>query len=104
MSLFKIRKNKIFEKGFSLVEMSTVLASVAIVATMVAGGTSLINKSHLNKFVSEVKGFSISVDKFQKQYKAIPGDIANVGAIDGTNLVAGGNTAGNGIIDSDQEA
>jgi hypothetical protein len=86
-------------QGFSLIEMSVVLASIAAVISVTAGGVAMINKARLGDVVSEVAKFAKAAEAFEKQYGAIPGDIANVSTISGATA---GN--GNGAIDTASES
>lgn len=90
-------KKRIF--GFSLVEMSVVLASVAAVVVMTAGGVTMIDKARLGNILKDVEKFSGAIGKFQEQYGSLPGDMADVSAIAGATA---GN--GNGTIDTAAEA
>jgi len=99
MSLF--RRIKRSSKGFSLVEMSVVLATVTAVVTMAAGGVSVIDKTKNNNIISDIEKYSTAIEKFESKYKALPGDIADVSALEGA-VGSGGN--GNGVIDNSREA
>lgn len=85
--------------GFSLVEMSVVLASVAAIVVMTAGGITMVNKSRLGNILRDVANYSKTIEQFQEKYDAIPGDLADVSAIAGATA---GN--GNGVIDTAAEA
>ncbi len=93
--LFKLKSRS----GFSLVEMSVALASVAAIVVVTVGGASLVQRSRLGSVVSDIQKFSHAVVKFEDKYKAIPGDLANVTTLNGA--VAGN---GNGSIDSSTES
>ena len=97
MKIFGKQNNN--KSGFSLVEMSVVLASVAAVIVVTAGGVSLINKAKIGQIIDEVSKFTAATAQFEQQYGALPGDMADVSRLSGA-------TAGNGdgTIDTDQEA
>jgi hypothetical protein len=93
------RKLNKFCKGFSITEMSVVLASVTAIVVFTAGGMVMMNKTQINNVIDKVSSFSTAIEKFEQEYGALPGDIANVEKLPGAS---GGN--GNGAIDSDDEA
>jgi hypothetical protein len=80
-------------------EMAVVLASVAAIVVVTAGGVSMINKTRLGDILTDIRHFSDAVQKFEAQYGGIPGDIADVSALPGATP---GN--GNGTIDTEAEA
>jgi hypothetical protein len=85
--------------GFSLVEMSVVLASVAAVVVITAGGVTMIDKTRLGNILRDVANFGTAIEQFQEKYGALPGDLVDVSALTGATA---GN--GNGAIDSAAEA
>ncbi|MDA0781328.1 MAG: hypothetical protein O2942_03585 [Proteobacteria bacterium] len=86
-------------KGFSFVEMSVVLASIAAVVVMTTAGVSLMKRGKLQNIISDISSFSNSISEFKQTYDALPGDISNVSSLSGANA---GN--GDGTINSTDEA
>jgi len=87
-------------KGFSLVEMSIVLTSIAAIMVITAGGSSLIHKARMGTVISDLVNFAKAVQQFEQKYDALPGDIADTSAIAGLSPSDSGN--GNGVIDSNE--
>lgn len=96
-----ISRLKLFgsSRGFSFTEMSVVLASVSAIVVMALGGSAVLNKTKNNNVLSQISKFSTAVEKFEKEYNALPGDIADVSSLPNANP---GN--GNGVIDTEAEA
>ena len=86
--------------GFSIVEMSVVLASVAAVIVLTAGGVTMVNKAKLGKITSDIAHFRNAIEKFEKKHGSLPGDMADTSSLSGNPT--GGD--GNGAIDSPAEA
>ncbi|MDA0782389.1 MAG: hypothetical protein PQ612_10610 [Rickettsiales bacterium] len=92
---------KKYSKGFSLVEMSVVLVSIGIIIVAIIGNNKFVNNTKINKIISNVDQFAGAIEKFEKEYGSLPGDIANVTALGADNSSRGN---GNGVIDSASEA
>lgn len=98
--MFRVFNRKKARKGFSLLEMSVVMTSVAAVMVVTAGSVSLVNKARINDVISDISSFTKAVDQFERRFDAIPGDIADVSAIPGASASNAGN--GNGIVDPNE--
>lgn len=99
-------------RGFSLTEMSVVLAAVAAVVVVTIGGSAIVQRTRLGSVLSDIKVFNKAVTAFEAKHNAIPGDYAGAW-VDSTHSIWGdgcGATASvcngnaNGSIDSDQES
>lgn len=90
--------------GFTLLEMSIVLAVIALIAGGIIVGKDMIRASELQATVSQLQKYQAAVNTFIGKYNCLPGDCANANALGlGPNAYydnATGNGAGNGIIDS----
>lgn len=71
-------------RGFSLIQLSLILVGVALIAGGVLFGKSLLRTMELRSVASDFRRYTIAVDDFRQQYKALPGDMANAEAIWGT--------------------
>ncbi len=89
------------QRGFSLIEMAIVIASLAAIVTVTTQGIAILHKSKLGDIVSDINGFADKMIEFDELYDGLPGDIAETSAITSASGI-GGN--GNGAIDTDVEA
>ncbi|MFN7038464.1 MAG: type II secretion system protein [Alphaproteobacteria bacterium] len=91
-------KNK--KSGFTLIEMSIVLAIISLLITGIIIGQRIINKSSVDSIIGDIKKWSNALEQFEVKYGGLPGDLANI------SLLPAGATAGNGngLIDSSTEA
>ena len=64
------------------------MASVAAVAVVTVGGSSIIQRTRLGGVITDIQGFSKAVVAFEAKYSGLPGDSASVTALTGA-------TAGN---------
>lgn len=62
-------------KGFSLLEISVVLAVVALLAGGVLTGKSILRNSELKSVSSDLLRYKAAVDSFRDIYDALPGDM-----------------------------
>jgi len=63
--------------GFTLIEVSIVLAIIALVVGGVLGGRHLIRVAELQNLVTEKQRFTTAMAAFKGKYKCRPGDCAN---------------------------
>ena len=89
------------EQGFSLVEMSIVLAVISFLVGAIVYGIGLKEKSKSKAILSELNSYLEAVDRFKSKYNYYPGDLTNADryftgfAIDTSD--------GNGIVDTGME-
>jgi len=101
-----IGQMKKFLKGFSVVETSIVLASIAALAMLAIGAANLIERANILVIADQVVEFREAIRDFRKRYGGTPGDLVKV---EDVGLAAVTLTAdekrvrGNGIIDSGEE-
>lgn len=94
-------RTKGFFAGFSLTEMAVVMASVAAVIVVTVGGANMVKKARVGGALSDVNKFARAVDKFEREYGGLPGDLADVsGFLSGATSTDVGN--GNGVIDANE--
>ncbi len=86
-------------RGFSFTEMSVVLASIAAIVVVAVGGSTVLDRTKNKKVISQISDFSTAIEKFEKEYGSLPGDIANVAKLPGATP-----GDGNGAIDTESEA
>ena len=94
-----IRKNS----GFTLLEMSIVLAIIGLLVGGILAGKTFATNSRLNAMVGESRSYINALSQFNEQYKAIPGDFSTASAwwpdfkkADGS--LGADNGDGNGLI------
>lgn len=63
------------QRGFSLVELSIVLAIVGLIAGGVVVGQSLLRSSQVRSVLSDYASFSTAEQSFENKYGKIPGDM-----------------------------
>ena len=66
-----------FQKGFSLVELSIVLVILGLLTGGILGGQNLMRASELRSVTQEINSWQMAVSTFQDKYFAIPGDMTN---------------------------
>ena len=71
-----IRKNS----GFTLLEMSIVLAIIGLLIGGILAGKTFATNSRLNAMVGESRSYINALSQFNEQYKAIPGDFSTASA------------------------
>lgn len=72
-------------KGFTLIELSIVLAIIALIIGGVILGTSLIRSSELREVIGEYDHYIKSIKEFSDKYQALPGDMSNAESIWGSD-------------------
>lgn len=85
-----MNRPKIYNTGFSLVELSIVLVILGLLVGGVLSGQSLIRAAELRRVTSDAERFLAAHRTFQDKYFALPGDISNATQFWG---VAAGNGA-----------
>jgi prepilin-type N-terminal cleavage/methylation domain-containing protein len=65
------------QKGFSLIELSVVLAVVALIIAATLKGSELVKAAELKAIISEVDNYKAALAQFNLSYKGLPGDINN---------------------------
>lgn len=87
------------QRGFTLLELSMVLAIAGLVIAGVASGVVFMKNARLNNVIADVKRFTKAMEDFQDIYQSLPGDISNVTVLPDpsstTNRLFGGNGDGN---------
>ncbi len=63
--------------GFTLVELSIVLAIIGLLVGGILAGQSLIRASELRSVIADATSYTSSVSQFRDQYRALPGDMPN---------------------------
>jgi len=83
------------QSGFTLVEIAIVLVIIGLILGGVLKGQVLIDNAKYKNFVKDIESYRAGVYTFQDTYRALPGDIGVITALD-DNAIAGD---GNGVID-----
>ncbi len=76
------------QNGFSLVELSIVIAIIGLLIGGVMAGRNIMRASSVNKAGIEITGYSDAIYRFQQQYGFLPGDMPDAtsywGEVSGT--------------------
>jgi len=83
------------QHGFTLIEMSIVLAIIGLIVGGILKGQEVVNNARLKTQVAQIDAVKSAVFTFQDQFNFLPGDYA--GASNTFNIAAG-NGDGNGAI------
>ena len=93
----KTFSTKTRQSGFTLVEIAIVLVIIGLILGGVLKGQALIENAKYKNFSKQIDSVRAAVLTFQDQYKAMPGDILNVSALNsaatagnGNGMIAGG--------------
>lgn len=85
------------QSGFTLIEIAIVLVIIGLILAGVLQGQTLINNAKYKSFSKEIDSYRVAAETFKDMYKALPGDINVVSALDasapqgdGDGLVEGG--------------
>jgi len=94
-------------KGFTLLEMSIVLAIIGLIVGGIMVGQSLVRAAQIRNVVSEYDTYLKGVKEYQDKYLALPGDDKNAGAIwantvsgDGSGTIGTSNVTGTTVTDT----
>jgi len=85
------------QSGFTLVEIAIVLVIIGLILGGVLKGQVLIENAKYKNFVKQVESYRGAFYTFQDTYRALPGDILNISALDGAAVEGDGD----GVIDGD---
>jgi len=90
-----IRGKRPAQQGFTLIEMSIVLAIIGLIVGGILKGQEVVNNGRLKMQVAQMDAIKAAIFTFQDQYTFLPGDYPNAHAQLG---IINGNGDGNGII------
>jgi prepilin-type N-terminal cleavage/methylation domain-containing protein len=62
------------QRGFTLIELSIVLAIIGLLVGGVLKGQEMVNGARLKTTVAQVQAYRAAVNAFQDKYEALPGD------------------------------
>ncbi len=79
------------ERGFTLLELSIVIAVIALIAGGIIAGDNLIQSSKLQSIMTQVEECRTQFNKFDEIYDALPGDFSNAEAQWGAATTNNGN-------------
>lgn len=65
------------QRGFTLLELSTVLVIISLLAGGIVVGQNLIRQSELRSVAEEYRTYVTAINSFQTKYRAWPGDMRN---------------------------
>lgn len=96
-------KNKTQIQGFSLLELSIVIAIIGLIVAGVFAGTHMLDSSKNKAFISEIQKYKMAIDSFKERYNSLPGDLRSAerywGTYSSTNPEGTRNGNGNKHID-----
>ncbi|MBL4782333.1 MAG: prepilin-type N-terminal cleavage/methylation domain-containing protein [Porticoccaceae bacterium] len=77
-----VQFNRNKQSGFTLVEIAIVLVIIGLILGGVLKGQVLIDNAKYKNFVKQVESYRAGVYTFQDTYRALPGDISVITALD----------------------
>lgn len=83
------------QSGFTLVEIAIVLVIIGLILGGVLQGQVLIDNAKYKNFVKQIESYRAGVHTFQDTYRALPGDIGVISALDAAATAGDGD----GIIE-----
>lgn len=83
----------LMRQGFSLIELSIVLAVIGLLTGGIVAAQSLIRASEIKSVLNDVTAFKTATQAFEFKYRALPGDMANATSYWGIAAGATGNDA-----------
>ena len=87
------------QSGFTLIEIAIVLVIIGLLLGGVLKGQEMMNNAKLKRTVNDFNGISAAIYSYLDRYGALPGDDPNAETRWGATAPAGGQTAGDGIIE-----
>lgn len=72
-------------RGFTLLELSIVLAIIGLLVAGITSGVSILRDSHLKRVMTDAENFRGIISLFKNRYNALPGDFARAGALWGND-------------------
>lgn len=87
--------------GFSLVELSVVVAIIALITAGIVAGSEVIESSKRTAVVAMLNKYRSAYDQFLERYYLPPGDLNDAQDIWGATVTANGD--GDGLIDLDED-
>jgi prepilin-type N-terminal cleavage/methylation domain-containing protein len=87
-------------KGFTLIEMSVVLAIIGLLTAAILVGENMIRQSKINSVMTDAQLYITATKNFNQQFSSLPGDMANAtdywGAMTSCPPPTSGSMAGSG--------
>ena len=93
-------KCRLYQQGFTLVELSIVLIIIGLILGGVFKGQALIDSARVRSLSTDVSGIRTAWFSFQERYRSIPGDFSSARTQIDSSAVPGN---GNGRVDDSQE-
>ncbi|MBL4781114.1 MAG: type II secretion system protein [Porticoccaceae bacterium] len=79
------------QSGFTLVEIAIVLVIIGLILGGVLKGQVLIDNAKYKNFVKQMESYRGAFHTFQDTYRGLPGDLANILALDADAVAGNGN-------------
>ena len=70
-------KNKIYNNGFSLLELSIVLSIIGLIAGGVTVGANIIHAAQLRAVITDINSYTSAMLAFKDKFDGLPGDLTN---------------------------
>lgn len=89
-------RNRVYQQGFSFIEIAVVLSVIGLVMASVVAGSYLLAAAKLNSIITDVAQVKTAVESFEVKYGSLPGDIADADRFWGTSCTTSGSNTCNG--------
>lgn len=83
----------ISKRGFTLIELSVVIVIIGLIVAGIVAGQSLVKQAKLRAVIADFNKINQSINTFELQYDALPGDISNFNSYFSGSPVGDGNGA-----------
>lgn len=84
-------RKKHHSSGFTLIELSIVLAIIALIAGGIVVARSMMRSAEIRSISTEMQGYITAMSQFQDKYYALPGDYAGASALWSSTTNGNGN-------------
>lgn len=75
MRYIAVNAGRAGERGMSLVELSVVIAVIALIISVLAGGVKIQKASFIQGVVSDISSYQSAFENFEQKYNSLPGDM-----------------------------
>jgi prepilin-type N-terminal cleavage/methylation domain-containing protein len=97
-NIHKLKLNKTYQAGFSLIEMAVVLIVIGLIIGGVLKGQELIEAAKIKAVLTQLNEYRLAVSTFMERYDGLPGDFNQAKAYIKDSLKNGNH---NGLIEGE---